>query len=70
MNDGAGRLSTPVRVAAAILGLYMGCGGLLLAVAAVSTNLWRAGLEAIAGLSIAFLFIRAAKSGWSPAWPD
>ena len=70
MNDGSGRLSMPVRVAAALLGVYMGCGGLLLAAAAISTNAWFAGLEAIAGLFIAFLFVCAAKSGWSPSWPD
>lgn len=44
----------PVRVAAAILGAYIDCGGLLLAAAAVSTNFWRAGREAITRLFVEY----------------
>ena len=60
----------PVRIAAAVLGIYMGAGGILLAAGALSTQLWRAALSAVVGLWICFLFMRAALSGQSPAWPD
>jgi len=70
MHNGAGPIKTPVRVAAGILGLYMGAGGILLALGALSAHVWLAVLAALMGLWLAFLFVRAAITGSSPAWPD
>jgi len=60
----------PVRVAAALLGVYLGAGGILLAIGALATHIWLAALDAIVGLFLGFLLVRAAISGWSPSWPD
>ena len=70
MTDGSGPIKMPVRVAAAVLGLYLGAGGILLAVGAFATHLWLAALDAIVGLFLGFLLVRAAITGWSPSWPD
>jgi hypothetical protein len=70
MNDGSGPLSYPIRITAGVLGVYLAFGGLLLASAALSMRFWSAILEGVAGLFLGFLFVRAAWTGWSPAWPD
>ena len=70
MNDGSGPIRMPVRVAAGVLGIYMGAGGLLLAFGVLSAHVWQAGLAALTGLWIAYLFVRAAITGQSPGWPE
>jgi len=70
MNDGSGPLSKPVRILAALLGAYMGAGGLLLAFGGLASHTWLAVISSAVGLGLAALFVRAAITGWSPAWPD
>ena len=70
MNDGSGPISKPVRVLAAVLGVYMGAGGILLAFGGLASHIWLAVLSSVVGLGLAALLVRAAITGWSPAWPD
>jgi len=72
MNDGSGPLSIPVRVAAAVLGTYLLVGGVLLSLTGAThlPGLWVAALEGVGTVFLGAVFVRAAKTGRSPAWPD
>jgi hypothetical protein len=70
MNDCLGLIRKPVRIVAAVLGIYIGVGGLLLTVDLLSAHVWQAALTALTSLWIAYLFLRAAITEQSPAWPD
>ncbi len=70
MNNGSGPIKMSVRILTGILGVYLGTGGLLLAFGVLSVHLWQAALAASTGLWLGYLLLRAAVTGWSPAWPD
>ena len=72
MNNGSGPLAWPIRLAAAVLGLYMGIGGVLLSLTGASDfpRLWSAVLEGVVGTLLGIFLLVAAKTGWSPQWPD
>jgi uncharacterized membrane protein HdeD (DUF308 family) len=72
MNDGSGPISMPVRILAAVLGAFLGIGGVLLFVTGLSEfpRLWLAALEGVVTVLLGGAFLFAAKTGRSPAWPD
>ena len=70
MNNGSGPIKKPVRIIAAALAIYLAAGGILLAFGSLSAHVWLAALNALAGLWLGCLFLRAAITGSSPAWPD
>ncbi len=72
MNDGSGPTSKPVRIIAAVLGVFLGIGGVLLFTLGVSEfpRLWLAALEGVVTVILGATFLFAAKTGRSPAWPD
>jgi len=62
----------PIRIVAAVLGLFLAIGGVLLFATGVSEfpSLWLAALQGIVTVFLGALFLIAAKTGRSPAWPD
>ncbi len=72
MNDGSGPLSIPARVAAAVLGAYLLVGGVLLSLTGAThlPRLWVGTLEGVGTVFLGAVFVAAAKTGRSPAWPD
>lgn len=71
-DDGSGPLTMPVRAVAAVLGLFFVVGGVLIFATGVSElpGLWIPVLEGVVGVLLGGLFLVAAKTGRSPAWPD
>jgi hypothetical protein len=70
MSNGSGPIRMPIRIIAGVLGVYLGTGGLLLAFGGLSVHWWQAALAALTSLWLAYLLLRAAVTGSSPAWPD
>ena len=61
-------LPIPVRIAAAIFGVFLGCGGVLLVADEVDGK-WELYMG-VAALFLGFLLVRAALTGRIPSWPD